>query len=126
MTQEKFYYCLKRILELREKISETYASRRNTQVKEAAQANEQQVDFDSLRRFAANKAGEDKNTAEAQAQVKELAAQEAKIREFVPLSLYGTRIEAKHTGSQPLFVVVEADKIDIVKPVAWQAMRIEV
>ncbi|GAB3196233.1 hypothetical protein ABID22_002823 [Pontibacter aydingkolensis] len=117
MTQEQFYYCLKWILELREKILETYASRRNAQAKEATQANEQQVDFDSLRRFAANKAGEDKNTAEAQARIKELAAQEAKIREFVPVSLYGTRIEAKHTGLQSLFVVLEADRIDIIKSV---------
>ena len=113
MTQDQFYYCLSRILELREQIKETYNVRRKAQATESAQAEEQRVNFDSLRRFAENKEDADKNTAEAQALSKELAAQEAKVRVFVPLSFYGTRIEATQPGQPPLYVVVETQSITI-------------
>ncbi|PTX15014.1 hypothetical protein C8N40_109112 [Pontibacter mucosus] len=114
MTQDQFYYCLGRILELREKIKETYDVRRRAQAIESAQA-EEQVDFDSLSRFADNKEQADKNTAASQALLKELAAQEAKIRAFVPLPLYGTRIEAALPDQPPLYVLVETDQIAIEK-----------
>ncbi|NEM99446.1 hypothetical protein [Pontibacter burrus] len=114
MTQDQFYHCLNRILELREKIKQTYDVRRKAQAAESAEA-EEQVDFDSLRRFADNKEKADKNTANSQALLKELAAQEAKIRVFVPAQLYGTRIEATLPGQAPLYVLVETDQIVIEK-----------
>ncbi|WP_266205866.1 hypothetical protein [Pontibacter kalidii] len=115
MTQEQFYYCLSRVLELRERIKATYDIRRKAQALEATQAEEQQADFDSLRRFAENKESADRNTAESQALLKELAAQEAKIRAFVPLSLYGIRIEATQPGQLLLHVQVDTDQIRIEK-----------
>ncbi|AKD03708.1 hypothetical protein POKO110462_02215 [Pontibacter korlensis] len=115
MTQDQFYYCLSRILELREKVKETYLVRKRAQAVETAQAEEQQVDFDSLRRFAENKKNAGRNTAEAQALLKELAAQEAKIRSFVPVTVYGTQIEATQPGQPPLHVLVETDQIYIKK-----------
>lgn len=115
MTQEQFYHCLSRILELRKRIQETYNVRRNAQAKESAQA-EEQVDFDSLRRFADNKEEANRNTASSHALLKELAAQEAKIRAFVPLPLYGTRIEATLPGKSLLYVRVGAEQISIEKP----------
>jgi hypothetical protein len=113
MTQDQFYYCLSRILELRESINETYNVRRKAQATESAQAEEQQVGFDALRRFSENKDNADRNTAEAHALIKELAAQEAKIRAFVPVSFYGTRVEASQPELPPLYVVVEAQSINI-------------
>lgn len=113
MTQDQFYYCLERILELREKIKATYNVRRKAQAAESALADERQVDFDSLQRFANNKENADRNTAEAQALIKELAAQEAKIRAFVPVSVYGTRIGVTQLGQPPLHVLVETDQIYI-------------
>ncbi|NDK55724.1 hypothetical protein [Pontibacter fetidus] len=115
MTQEQFYYCLNRIVELREKIMETYIVRRRAQAIESAQAEEQQVDFNALKVFAENKEDADRNTAEAQALLKELAAQEAKIRAFVPVSVYGTKIKATHLDGPDLYLVVEAHRIAIEK-----------
>jgi hypothetical protein len=115
MTQEQFYFCLSKILELREKIEDTSNIRRKAQVTESALAEGHQVNFDSLRRFADNKEYADKNTIEAHAFIKELAAQEAKIRHFVPVSLYTTRIEIVQPGLPALYVVVEAQHINIKK-----------
>ncbi|WP_242929055.1 hypothetical protein [Pontibacter vulgaris] len=116
MTQDQFYYCLNRIVELREKIKETYIVRRRAQAIESAQAEvQQQVDFNSLKVFAENKESADKNTAEAQALLKELAAQEAKIRAFVPVSIYGVRIKASYLDRPDLYLVVEAQSITIEK-----------
>ncbi|GAB3196912.1 hypothetical protein ABID22_002160 [Pontibacter aydingkolensis] len=115
MKQEQFYYCLSRILKLREKIEQTYLVRRNAQAIESAQTQEQQVGFDSLKLFAENKENADKNTAEEKALIKELAAQEAKIRTFVPVALYGTRIEATLPGHTTLNVVIEIQSIVIEK-----------
>ncbi|MCX2740871.1 hypothetical protein [Pontibacter anaerobius] len=115
MTQEQFYYCLNRILELRDKINETCNVRRRAQVTESTMYEGQQVDFDSLRRYAENKENADRNTAEAHALIKELAAQEAKIRVFVPVSFYGSKIMASQPGKPPLYVVVEPKNIDIEK-----------
>ncbi|MCP2043340.1 hypothetical protein [Pontibacter sp. HSC-36F09] len=113
MTQDQFYFCSYRILELREKLQATYDVRKKAQVTESALADEQQVDFDSLKQFVENKTNADKNTAEAQALIKELAAQEAKIRAFVPVSLYSTKIEATQPGRPPLQVVVDPQSITI-------------
>jgi ATPase subunit of ABC transporter with duplicated ATPase domains len=115
MTQDQFYYCLERILELREKIKATYDVRRQAQAAESAMAEEQQVDFNSLQRFVNSKENAYKNTAEAQALIKELAAQEAKIRAFVPVSVYGTRIGVTQPGQPPLHVLVDTDQIYIKK-----------
>ncbi|WP_148561707.1 hypothetical protein [Pontibacter korlensis] len=89
--------------------------RRRAQVTESALAEEKQLDFDSLRRFADNKEQADRNTASSHALLKELAAQEAKLRAFVPVSAYGTRIEATLPGHPPLYVLVETDRIYINK-----------
>lgn len=113
MTQDLFYNCLSRIVELREKIKETYNVRRKAHAIDSAQAEEQQVNFDALRRFSENKDNADRNTAEAHALIKELATQEAKIRAFVPVSFYGTKIKASHRELPPLYVVVQAQSIDI-------------
>ena len=113
MTQDQFYFCSYRILELREKLQATYDVRKKAQVTESALADEQQVDFDSLKQFVENKTNADKNTAEAQALIKELAAQEAKIRAFVPVSLYGSKIEAAQPGQPLLYVVVDPHSITI-------------
>ncbi|MEJ8802764.1 hypothetical protein [Pontibacter sp. H249] len=115
MTQEQFYYCLNRILELREKIDKAYNVRRKAQATESSLYEEQQVDFGSLRSFAERKENADKNTAEAHALIKELAAQEAKIRTFVPVTYYGTKISAAQPGLSPLYVVVEPQSIKIGK-----------
>ncbi|WP_018477604.1 hypothetical protein [Pontibacter roseus] len=113
MKQDQFYYCLSRILELREKLGGTCTIRRREQVLEAAQAEVQQVDYEALRRFAENKDYTDKNTAETRALLKELGAQEAKIRAFVPLSFYRMRIKATQPGQPPLCLLVEADLIQV-------------
>ncbi|WP_276499858.1 hypothetical protein [Pontibacter litorisediminis] len=115
MTQDQFYYCLERILELREKIKETCNVRRRAQAAESALAEEQHLNFDSLRRFAENKDSADRNTAECKELTKELAAQEAKIRAFVPVSAYGVTIDATQPQQPPLRVVVEANQINIGK-----------
>lgn len=120
MTQDQFYYCLSRILVLRDKISGTYKARVSAQAAESAQAFEQQVNFDSLRRCASDKVSAEENTAEAQALVKELAAQETKIRNFVPVALYCTWIEATHAGDTPLYVSVETGMIKIKEHAANQ------
>ncbi len=115
MTQEQFYTCLQRILELREKIEKTYLVRRNAQVLESYQAAEQHVGFNALKKFAENKESADKNTAEANALLKELAKQEAKIRAFVPVSIYGVTIDAVQPGQPTLYIIVDAHQISVSK-----------
>lgn len=114
MTQEQFYYCLNRILELRQKLTGTHDTRKKAHAVESAQA-EELLDFNALRQFAENKESADKNTAEAQALLKELAAQEAKIRAFVPVSVYGTRITATYLNHPPICVVVQLQSIEVEK-----------
>jgi hypothetical protein len=115
MTHEQFYNCLNRILELREKIKESHNVRRRAQAKDSAQAAEPQVDFNSIKVFAENKESADKNTAVTQALLKELALQEAKIRAFVPVSGYATRIKATYLEQPAIYVVIELQSIVIEK-----------
>ena len=115
MTEDQFYYCLSRILELRAKLAEAQAALRDARIGKPDQTDQGQMDFESLQRYATHKADANLNAAEANALIKELLAQEEKVRSFVPLPLYGTRIEASKQGQPPLYVVVEAHKVDVEK-----------
>lgn len=115
MTQEQFYFCLDQILELRSRIKDTYTVRRKAQVIEATLAEEEQVSFDALKQFKENKESADKNTLESLSLLKKLAVQEASIRAYVPVSLYGKTIKATYQNLPVIYVTIDIQSIAIEK-----------
>jgi len=115
MTKEQFYYCLDRICALRAKLFELKALPGEVDANSSADTDQNQINFEMLQDGVKRNTKGDRNMAAVRALKKELLAQEAKIRAYVPVALYGTRIEVSLPKLPLLYVVVEDQKLLVEK-----------
>ena len=115
MTHEQFYYCVKRIYELRNQIPINWNTLDNSVAEVSGNPNLRKVDFDMIDAYVNNKEDFDMDKATVHALIKEQIAQEDKLRKFVPVTFYGNRIVAKLPQQPTYYLIMNAQGIKVEK-----------
>ncbi|WP_114783964.1 hypothetical protein [Botryobacter ruber] len=115
MTDEQFYYCVKRIYELRKQIPFSWNTLDDSEAEVSVSSNQKKVDFEMIEAYVNNKDDFDMDKATVHALIKEQIAQEDKLRKFVPVAFYGNRIQAKLPQQPTYYLIMNAQGINIEK-----------